>query len=311
MARKNWWIVVAALAVVAVGSAGANSDATRAFCKRTSSKVKPYVRVLGNTARLKAADIYPVPRGGCPRTVLTATTGGTVLPVALTGEAEASPADPVGTGEATVRARLGQGQVCYRLSTSNLSGTVAAHIHRGVSGVAGPVVVALRTPTTGASSGCTTASRSVVKALLKAPAAYYVNVHTAEFPGGAIRGQLRGTSTSSFGWIVAINLVGSSEPNARGTAVVRIRKDAGQVCYRLHAENITLPATAAHIHRGAANANGPVVVPFTPPGASGNSASCTGATAALIDEIVANPAGFYVNVHTQEHPAGAMRGQLG
>ena len=311
MTRRVWWIVLAALAVVAVGSANANSDATRAFCKRTNSKAKPYARVLGNTARLKAADIYPVPRGGCPRTVLSATTGGTVLPVALTGEAEATPGDPVGTGEATVRARAGQGQVCYRLSTSNLSGAAAAHIHSGVAGVAGDVVIPLKTPVNGASSGCATASRSVVKALLKSPAAYYVNVHTGDFPGGAIRGQLRGTSTSSLGWIVAINLVGSSEPNARGTAVVRIRKDAGQVCYRLHAENITLPATAAHIHRGGPTVNGPVVVPFTPPGASGNAAGCTGAAAALIDEILANPAGFYVNVHTQEHPAGAMRGQLG
>lgn len=308
---RVWWIVVAALAVVAAGSASAQSDATRAFCKRTTSKVKPYVRVTGNTARLKAADVYPVPRGGCPRSVLSATTGGTVLPVALTGEAESSPGDPVGTGEATVRARVGQGQVCYRLSTSNLPGAVAAHIHTGVAGVAGPVAIPLRTPANGSSSGCAAASRAVVKALLKSPASYYVNVHTAEFAGGAIRGQLRGTSTSSFGWIVAINLVGSSEPNARGTAVVRIRKDAGQVCYRLHAENITLPAVAAHIHRGAAGANGPVVVPFTPPAANGNSASCTAATAALIDEILASPAGFYVNVHTQEHPAGAMRAQLG
>ena len=61
---------------------------------------------------------------------------------------------------------------------------------------------------------------------------------------------------STFGWIAAVNLVGSSEPNAKGTAVVRIRKDAGMVCYRLHAESITLPATAAHIHRGGPTANG-------------------------------------------------------
>ncbi|TMM06427.1 MAG: CHRD domain-containing protein [Actinobacteria bacterium] len=148
-------------------------------------------------------------------------------------------------------------------------------------------------------------------AILKAPASYYVNVHTEEFAGGAIRGQLAGTSTSAFGWVVAVDLKGSTEPNAKGTAVVRIRKDAGQVCYRLHAENITLPAIAAHIHRGAATVSGPVVVPFTAPAANGNSDGCTAATAALIDEIIANPAGFYVNVHTTEHPGGAMRAQLG
>ena len=108
-----------------------------------------------------------------------------------------------------------------------------------------------------------------------------------------------------------MNLVGSTEPNAKGTAVVRIRKDAGMVCYRLHAESITLPATAAHIHRGGPTANGPVVVPFDAPAANGNSGGCATATPALIDEIIATPANFYVNVHTKEHPAGAMRAQLG
>jgi len=83
------------------------------------------------------------------------------------------------------------------------------------------------------------------------------------------------------------------------------------LCYRLHAANITLPAVAAHIHRGAANVNGPVVVPFTPPQADGNSSGCTSSDQALMNEIIANAGGFYVNVHTKEHPAGAIRAQLG
>jgi hypothetical protein len=173
-------------------------------------------------------------------------------------------------------------------------------------------VIPLTTPNAaGSSSGCAATTRPLVASILKAPASFYANVHTEEFPGGAIRGQLTGSTQDAFGWIVARNLAGTSEPNAKGTAVVRIRKDAGMVCYRLHAESVTLPTVAAHIHRGAATVNGPVVVPFTPPGASGNSDGCTAAAAALIDEIIANPAGFYVNVHTTEHPAGAIRVQLG
>jgi hypothetical protein len=154
-------------------------------------------------------------------------------------------------------------------------------------------------------------ARALVAAILVSPATFYVNVHTTEFPGGAIRGQLTGTSTASFGWIVALDLKGTSEPNAKGTAVVRIRKEAGQVCYRLHAENVTLPTVAAHIHRGGAGTNGPVVVPFTAPGADGNASGCTPAAASLLDEIIGNPPGFYVNVHTKEHPGGAIRAQLG
>jgi CHRD domain len=66
-----------------------------------------------------------------------------------------------------------------------------------------------------------------------------------------------------------------------------------------------------HIHKGAASVSGPVVVPFTPPGADGNSSGCTQSPTSLIDDIVANPAGYYVNVHTKEHPGGAIRSQLG
>jgi hypothetical protein len=264
-------------------------------------------------AHLKhAADIIRTPLGACPKAVMTATTGGRVFNVALTGEAETPAGDPVGTGTAAIRLRAGQGQVCFQLAVENLPAAVAAHIHRGASGVAGPVVVPLTTPgADGKSSGCAPAARTVVSAMLAQPASYYVNVHTAEFQGGAVRGQLTGTSTASFGWVVAVDLKGTSEPNATGTAVVRVRQDAGMVCYRLHAANVTLPTVAAHIHRGGAAVNGPVVVPFTAPGADGNSSGCTNADAALITEIIGNPAGFYVNVHTKEHPAGAIRAQLG
>jgi hypothetical protein len=172
-------------------------------------------------------------------------------------------------------------------------------------------VIPLVTPGAGGTaSACSAASRSLVASILRSPASFYVNVHTPEFQGGAIRGQLEGTSSGAFGWVASIQLVGSSEPNAKGTAVVRIRPD-NQVCYRLHAENVTLPTVAAHIHRGTADVNGPVVVGFTAPGADGNSSGCVPAAPDLLKEIMANPAGFYVNVHTKEHPGGAIRAQLG
>jgi hypothetical protein len=151
---------------------------------------------------------------------------------------------------------------------------------------------------------------SLLKAILANPKRYYVNVHTAEFPAGAIRAQLKG-ARPVLGTILHLQLRGTSEPNATGTAVLRIRKDAGQVCYRLHAANVTLPTTAAHIHRGAAGVNGPVVVPFSAPGTNGESSGCTASQGSVIDDILANRAGFYVNVHTKEHPAGAIRAQLG
>lgn len=300
----------------ALATANASTDATRTICHRTASKKTPYVKLRISARQLKAhvshaADIIPAPRS-CPTTLLTPRSGGRALQVALTGEAETPAGDPVGTGTATIRLREGQGQVCYTLAAKNLPSAVAAHIHRGEAGAAGPVVIPLQTPNaSGVSSGCTTVARALVAAISSNPASFYANVHTNEFPAGAIRGQLAGTSTASFGWVVAVDLKGTTEPNATGTAVVRIRKDAGQVCYRLHAANVTLPTVAAHIHRGAADVSGPVVVGFVAPGADGNSSGCSPASSPLIDEIIGNPAGFYVNVHTKEHPGGAIRAQLG
>src|SRR5581483_2891743 len=177
--------------------------------------------------------------------------GGTAFNVTLTGESETPAGDPVATGTATIRLRAGQGQVCYRLEADNLGGpAVAAHIHRAAAGAAGPVVIPLATPgSDGTAGGCVAAARSLVAQILAGPASYYVNVHTGEFPAGAIRGQLTGTSAAAAGTVIALELKGTSEPNAKGSAVLRIRKDAGLVCYRLHAENVTLPTTAAHIHK--------------------------------------------------------------
>jgi CHRD domain len=310
-------LVVIGLAGTVLTTAGARTEATKTtICHRTASKTNPYVRMSVSGKALSAAlkrpaDIVPAPRGGCPKTVLTPTSGGRTFPVALTGNAESPAGDPVGTGTAEFHLRAGQGQVCYQITAKNLPPAVAAHIHRGAAGVAGPVVVPLTTPSAeGTSRGCATAVRGLVNAILAAPASFYVNVHTAEFPAGAIRGQLTGTSTDVLGTIFAFDLKGSSEPNATGTAVLRILKDTATVCYRLHAANVTLPTVAAHIHKGDAATNGPVVVPFTAPGADGNSSGCAASTADIVNQILANPPGFYVNVHTKEHPAGAIRAQL-
>ena len=70
------------------------------------------------------------------------------------------------------------------------------------------------------------------------------------------------------------------------------------------------PATLAHIHRGAAGVAGPIEIDLTAPSA-GSSSGCLAIVLTLADEIVADPAGFYFNVHNGEFPAGAVRGQLG
>lgn len=174
-------------------------DAKWTLCHRTKGKTRPYVKITVSTrAALRghqrhAADIIPAPAGPCPSTVLSPTQGGVALSATLTGAAEVpGPGDPDGSGTATIRLRSGQGQVCFTLSVSNITlPATGAHIHIGTAAQAGAIVVPLKEPNgSGTSSGCVTASRTVVNAILANPSGYYVNVHTTDFPGGAIRGQL-------------------------------------------------------------------------------------------------------------------------
>ena len=118
--------------------------------------------------------------------------GGRRLSVALTGAAEVpGPGDPDGTGRAVIRLNQGQGEVCFELTVSNIAPATAAHIHSGAAGVAGDVVVTLTPPPTdGSSKGCVSASADLIKDIRQNPGNFYVNVHNADFPDGAVRGQL-------------------------------------------------------------------------------------------------------------------------
>ena len=118
------------------------------------------------------------------------TANGRPLGASLTGAAEVPPADPDGTGTAELRLNHGQGRICYTLTVANIEPAVAAHIHVAPVGVNGPVVVPLVAPTAGSSSACASVDRDLVKAIMQHPENYYVNVHNAPYPGGAVRGQL-------------------------------------------------------------------------------------------------------------------------
>ena len=117
--------------------------------------------------------------------------GGRPFTTTLIGAAEIpGPGDPDGSGTATLWLNPGQEEVCYELTASGIAPATAAHIHVGAADQAGPVVIPLVPPTDGSSSACASASRELILAITQNPENYYVNVHNAEFPAGAIRGQL-------------------------------------------------------------------------------------------------------------------------
>ena len=111
----------------------------------------------------------------------------------LMGENEVpGPGDPDGTGHATIKVNQRDGRVCWTLVARQIAPATAAHIHVGGPDVAGPVVLGLTPPTDGRSTGCAAdVDPMLIRELLRNPRDYYVNVHNAEYPAGAIRGQLR------------------------------------------------------------------------------------------------------------------------
>ena len=106
----------------------------------------------------------------------------------------------------------------------------------------------------------------------------------------------------------AAEVPGPGDTNGSGTVQVTLDSDKNEVCYDLAVAKLD-DATAAHIHEGAAGKDGPVKVPFDAP-KGGSAKGCKTADAAVVKDIMANPANYYVNVHNAAYKNGAIRGQL-
>ncbi len=101
-----------------------------------------------------------------------------------------------------------------------------------------------------------------------------------------------------------------ADPDGVGFVVVTINKDAKTLSFTAYVEGINTVA-ASHIHKGASGVTGPVIIPFNLPFVSGvSSGTLTGLDDSVLADIIANPAGWYFNVHTGDFPGGALRGQL-
>lgn len=118
--------------------------------------------------------------------------GGEMLMATMNGANEKPTAgDPKASGMAHVTIDASKNQVCYELMVKDLAQPIMAHIHKGGPTEAGPPALALTPPdANGHSQGCVNADAALIKSLEQDPAAYYVNVHSATYKAGAIRGQL-------------------------------------------------------------------------------------------------------------------------
>jgi len=241
---------------------------------------------------------------------------------------------PVGDpkGSATGLIRVQGNRVTFAFSWKGISAPTLGHIHQGVAGVNGDVKVPLFTTpmpdTATAAAGVLTVSDPAIADALRAnPSGFYLNLHTKEFPGGAVRGQLTRLDHPAdllgllHGGVLKAFLSGDQEVpvaggpavgDPTGRAVAHINAHDTQVNYSF--AWLGIAPTLGHIHKGVFGVNGPVVVPLfasaVPATVVAISGTVTGVDPALVSDISAHPSAYYTNLHTAQFPGGAVRGQL-
>jgi hypothetical protein len=112
----------------------------------------------------------------------------------------------------------------------------------------------------------------------------------------------------------AAEVPGPGDPNASGTASLRLNQGQEEVCFDLSWADVDGTVFASHIHVGDVTSFGDVVVPLFVGqsfSGTGSASGCAPADAELIKAIRQNPEGYYVNVHSlPSFGPGAIRGQL-
>lgn len=126
-----------------------------------------------------------------------------------------------------------------------------------------------------------------------------------------------GPSSSVLASLTGDNEVpGPGDANAVGTVELDSSSVPGMLCVTYDIDTpLSGDATAAHVHQGADGVAGPIVLTLPMPTAVANEPSleqpfCQSVDPNVLDAIFANPSDYYVNIHTQDHPNGAIRGQL-
>jgi hypothetical protein len=135
--------------------------------------------------------------------------------------------------------------------------------------------------------------------------------------GGATGAKKKKKVVKATATLNGANEVPPADPDGTGTADFKLKRKKGRpngkVCFDVSFQNIGAPHVA-HIHPGAAGVNGPPFIflfesttggTFTSP-----QSDCVKAPKSQVKQVSKNPDQFYINIHNEEFPDGAIRGQL-
>jgi hypothetical protein len=187
-----------------------------------------------------------------------------------------------------------------------------AHFHVGDPVTNGPVVLDLKPTFTGGSVKATLTSvrTSFIDSIKAGTADIYLNVHSSQVGSGLVRGQLFNPVT----FAASVSLAGANEvpavtTTATGVALLRLTAD-NKLYSKITVSNLeaTDALTMAHIHSGAAGANGGVLIGLCSSAADFGITKMNTPSPAVINSIKADA--VYVNVHSTTRPSGIIRGQI-
>lgn len=221
---------------------------------------------------------------------------------------------------------LGTVNVNYDLNTitvhaiaEGLTGPIqSAHIHEGAPGSAGPVVYDL---------GPLLVGNEIIGQLPLIDIAslnkflsgdYYINIHTAAFPNGEIRGQIYKLSREGYVYDFGANNVPVSTCTGSGVGMVTIDRNQSNAHYMMVVSDISDPITVAHFHNAPTTGTGPVIFDLTPDFGNFNNKAAYGYWTDQSSTPFMQPATsvlfrnseVYTNIHTAACPAGAIRGNI-
>jgi hypothetical protein len=221
----------------------------------------------------------------------------------LDGAQEVPPNDSTATGTGIFGLSPDLQTLVYDISyTGELSGTeLAAHIHRGASGVAGPVVYPL--PAGNPKTLTQTLTISDVNDLLGGQ--FYVNIHSTGFIDGEIRGQIEPAATCFSATLSGAEEVPPTDSTASGYGTFKLSADRTMLSYDIRTTGV-ISETMAHIHIAPVGVDGPVSIPL-PLGAT----KVGTATLTLTDTNALATGQLYVNIHSEANSDGDIRGQIG
>jgi hypothetical protein len=228
---------------------------------------------------------------------------------ATISRSQAVPSIPESAGTATLTLSDDGTELLYDISVQGIPAVTAAHFHSAAAGQNGGVAFPLAGEIVGdawVSSGAWTEIPADMADAIR-NGGIYINVHTADYPGGEVRGQVLGAGTD-FGASLERAQVGPAIPAPGGTATLSL--DGSALTYEISVWGLPNIA-AAHFHNAPVGETGGVVERLQGDFNTDGIWVSAGVWDVPSDIMVAlNNGGIYINVHTADYGVGEVRGQV-